>query len=272
MLKKKSVRLSIVGILATVVSLGFFFVLRGNSQVNSSNIQTAKIIRRQNQPNIPTARELDDAATPIVDLNSSSAGDENRNKKNQRHNHQGLTIEQVPVGNSEVILHSETSIPDFPIKISDLIVEGKVNGSDAFLSGDKSGIYSEYNISITDVIKNSPTDVVNKHDLITAERFGGRIRYPSGQIVRYRAEVQGSPTKNAKYLFFLKKVDADSYLILTAYEMRGNKVFALDGSRIAFSPKGKSAFDKHNDQDVVDFKKDLEKALKGGNDEKYNVF
>jgi hypothetical protein len=82
---------------------------------------------------------------------------------------------------------------------------------------------------------------------------------------------QGSPAKNTKYVFFLKRVDEDSYLILTAYELRGNKAFALDGSRVNLG-KGNWAFDKHNGQEVTSFKKDLDKALKGESNETYKVY
>jgi hypothetical protein len=44
--------------------------------------------------------------------------------------------------------------------------------------------------------------------------------------------------------------------------MKGNKVFALDGSRINFGGQGKSSFDNHNNKDINKFKEDFEKAKK----------
>jgi len=36
--------------------------------------------------------------------------------------------------------------------------------------------------------------------------------------------------------------------------------------------RGNWAFDKHNDQEVTSFKKDLDKALKGESNETYKVY
>jgi hypothetical protein len=276
MLKNKSIIYVLVGAVSLVLLTGILTTISVRSQQGQTNRQAAKILRRGNPTgneanSQPTAKELDDAATPIVDLNSTDVADEKRQKKNQRHNHSGLAVAETPSGAAEVNVDSESSIPDFPFQISDLVVEGTITDSKAFLSEDKTGVYSEYTITVSDVIKSSASNPVSKHDSITAERFGGRVRYPSGQIVRYKVSGHGSPVKNAKYIFFLKKVDEDSYLILTAYELRGNKVFALDGSRVGFR-KGNWAFDKHNGQGVTEFKKDLDKALKGETNETYKVY
>jgi hypothetical protein len=146
--------------------------------------------------------------------------------------------------------------------MSDLIVEGEVKDANAFLSDDGTGVYSEFTISVSDVIK-SPAPV-QKHDVITAERFGGRVRFPSGELVRYRIVGHGSPSKGGKYLFFLKQMADGEYRILTAYEMRGNKIVALDGSRTNVGGRGDSPNDKHTGKDAQEFKKEVRAAANGG--------
>ncbi|MDT5270514.1 MAG: hypothetical protein QOH49_2700 [Acidobacteriota bacterium] len=149
-----------------------------------------------------------------------------------------------------------------PTELSDLIVEGDVKDANAFLSEDKTGVYSEFTISVSDVLKSSAS--VQKHDLITAERFGGRVRFPSGQVARYRVAGQGAPAKDGKYLFFLKQMTDGSYRILTAYEMRGNRIVALDGSRTNVGGRGSSQFDKHTGKDAQEFKNEVSAKAKGG--------
>jgi hypothetical protein len=275
--KNKGSMYTLIAAVSLVVLTGALTTISVRSRAQGQAAkQTAKVLRLGNQSEgrtnaQPTAKELDDASTPVVDLNAAGADDEKRRGKNRRHNNGGLEVAEAPVGNAEVTVTSESSLPDFPFAMSDMVVEGTVTDSNAFISEDKTGVYSEYTITVSDVVKPSPSNPVSKHDTITAERFGGRVRYPSGQIVRYKASGHGSPLKSAKYVFFLKNVDDCSYPILTAYELRGNKAFALDGSRVSLK-QGDWAFDKHNGQDVTEFRKDLDKALKGGSNETLKVY
>lgn len=228
---------------------------------------TAKVLRQQDGVQAakqPTDKELDDDAAPIVDLTKSSntPADEKRRQKNKRFDN-ALTesIEANPTSN-EVNVVSEGLVSDIPTALSDLIVEGQVKNSAAFLSEDKTGIYSEFTVQVSDVIRTSVP--VSEGDIITTERFGGRVRFPSGQIARYRVAGQGAPAKDRKYLFFLKKMADGSYRILTAYELRGNKVFALDGPHSNFNGRGSSQFDKHNGKDAQEFRKEVSAAAQGG--------
>ena len=228
---------------------------------------TAKVLRQQDQTQAgkqPTAKELDDAAAPIVDLTESSGtpADEKRRQKNKRFdNSLAESIEANPTS-EEINIASAGLVSDMPTDLSDLIVEGHVKDSGAFLSEDKTGIYSEFCVQVSEVIKSSAP--VSKGDVITAERFGGRVRFPSGQIARYRVAGQGAPMKEAKYLFFLKRMADGGYRILTAYELRGNKVFALDGPRSNVNGKGSSQFDRHNGKDAQEFRKEVSAAARGG--------
>lgn len=273
--KNKSSVYALIGAVSLLMLTGALMTISVRSQAQGDR-QAATVLRagtpteRQTKAQ-PTAKELDDAATPIVDLNSTDVADAKRQRKNQRHNHGGLAVAEAPGGNEEVNVVSESSIPDFPFGLSDLVVEGTVADSKAFLSEDKTGVYSEYTITVSDILKSPASNPVSKHDSIIAERFGGRVRYPSGQVIRYKVTGNGSPVKNAHYVFFLKRVDEDSYLLLTAYELRGNKAFALDGSRVSLR-KGNWVFDKHNGQDVTEFRKDLGNALKGEGNETFKVY
>lgn len=228
---------------------------------------TAKVLRQQERVQAgtqPTDKELDDAAAPIVDLTQPPAtpADEKRRQKNKRFD-KALpeSIEANPTSD-EINVASAGLVSDMPTDLSDLIVEGQVKDSGAFLSEDKTGIYSEFTVQVSDVIKSSAT--VNRGDVITAERFGGRVRFSSGQVARYRVAGQGAPAKEGRYLFFLKQMADGGYRILTAYELRGNKVFALDGSRSNVNGRGRSQFDKHNGKDAQEFRKEVSAAARGG--------
>ncbi len=264
---RKIMMYTVLGVASLVLLIGLVTNVTVQSQQGQSDVQSATVLRRgtrTGQPvNIqPSEREIDDAATPMVDLvpPTDLPVDEKRKEKNKRHDGRQMVEAEVGSGNSEVVVVSEFVVPDLPVDMSDLIVEGKVTDSNAFLSEDKTDVYSEFIVSVTDVMKSSPSIAVEKHSTIAIERFGGRVRYPAGQVVRYKVSGLGSPRKNAKYLFFLRKTDGGDYRILTAYEMRGNKVLALDGSRIDYRSGGKSEVDKHNGKDWRDFREEVKRA------------
>jgi hypothetical protein len=209
-----------------------------------------------------TAKELDDAATPVVDLISSYvAVSTDRLLKNSRYDNQGIVKSEIDPKTAAVVWEPPGDITDIPTDKSDLIVEGTVTDSAAFLSNDKGAVYSEITVRVSDVLKDTADLNVRNGDSIVTERFGGRVKYPNGQIVRYGIVGQGSPAKGRNYLFFLSRAEQGNYNLLTAYELQSNKVQALDGARVNLG-LGEWVFDKHNDEDYHAFRKALEQALK----------
>lgn len=261
MLKSRNVVLALAGAVSLAFTASLFTTYSVQSQQDQSDAQTATVSKKSTQPG---EQKLDDEATPLVEYAPSTKTpvDEERRQKNKRHDGRDVVSLDVDPRAGEAVVHSEVFVPDLPFELSDLIVEGTVTDSNAFLSEDKTGIYSEFTISVTDVLKSSQSVSVNKHDVITTERFGGRVRFPSGQTVRYKVSGTGSPRRNVKYLLFLRTMDDGNYRIITAYEMRGGKVLALDGSRIDYIRGGEPVFDKHNGKEWQYFLEEVRKALK----------
>jgi len=234
--------------LGLVAGAVLFVFLVGNSQSNRSTAGQA--------PFGKAAKDIDDQSRPTVDFADSSnkRADEVRKKKNTRYNGYGI-VKAKPEPDAEVIWDSDWShnLSDLPTDKSDVVVEGVIVDSNAFLSEDQSGIYSEFSISISRVFKAPGDFSIPVGSTVTAERFGGKVRYPSGQIVTYRIDGQGFPIVTKRYIFFLVDGGQDNYKLLTAYEIVGEKVYALDGSRINFRGAGNWKFDKHNGEGVDSF-------------------
>lgn len=255
---------------AMLVALSFILVTLafGVLSKNARSKQSAAKATEQNlagseRKSQLTARELDDAATPVVDLISSdtAAVSTDRLLKNSRYDNKGIVKSEIHPKAAAVVWEPPGDITDIPTDKSDLIVEGTVTDSAAFLSNDKGAVYSEITVRVSDVLKDTSGLNVRNGDSIVTERFGGRVKYPNGQIVRYGIVGQGSPAKGSNYLFFLSRAEQGNYNILTAYELQGNKVQALDGARVNLG-LGKWVFDKHNDEDYQAFRKAMEQALK----------
>lgn len=250
----------LVPLFLVIVTLTFGLL----SQSAQSKQETAKTTEQNgnDKKSHMRARELDDAATPVVDLVSSdtTAVGTDRLLKNSRYDNQGIIKSEIDPSIANVVREPSEEISDLPTDKSDLIVEGTVTDSAAFLSNDRGAVYSEITVHVSDVLKDSSNlNAKNGHSIVT-ERFGGRVKYPNGQIVRYGIVGQGFPAKGRKYLFFLSRAGQGNYNLLTAYELQGNKVQALDGARVNLG-LGKWVFDKHNDEDYQAFRKATEQAI-----------
>jgi hypothetical protein len=141
-------------------------------------------------------------------------------------------------------------------------VEGQVIHAEAFLSNDRTGVYSEFSVQATSVLKNSTGQPINLNGTVVVERLGGKVKYKSGRVIRYRIEGQGSPIRGQLYLFFLRRTDQASYHLLTAYHIQGQTVSALDGSRINVRGQGDWVFDKHNGEGLDEFTQRVQAAIK----------
>jgi hypothetical protein len=184
----------------------------------------------QNWRKLPVAQ---DEQVPIASFDEAEpATREERSKrleKSRHYNNLNLVYEQMP--GFEVRPKSDhwhLGLDSIPVTKSDLIITGTVMGSAAHMSADKTGVYSEFAVIVDEVIKRSNQLTVSTNDKISVERVGGAVRFPSGRVQRVYANVnQGLPQLGTRYLFFLK-VEENILSILTAYELREGKVFALD--------------------------------------------
>lgn len=259
MLFKSAMLIALTFLLATL-AFGFF---SKNTPSQNEAATAAEQDLTNDVKSQSTAKVLDDAATPVVDLLSSytAAVSTDRLLKNSRYDNEGIVKSEIDPRVANVVGEPLENISDIPTDKSDLIVEGTVTDSAAFLSNDKGAVYSEITVRVSDVLKNTSDLNVRNGDSIVTERFGGRVKYPNGQIVRYGFVGQGSPAKGKNYLFFLSRAEQGNYNILTAYELQGNKVQALDGARVNLG-LGDWVFDKHNDEDYQAFRKATEQAIK----------
>src|SRR5262249_15665686 len=169
---------------------------------------------------------------PTVDYNSpdlpNSADKAKREKRNKRYDKQGLVMKDPSGPSRATVLDSEFDIPALPVALSDVILTADVLNSEAHLSNDRSGVYSEFNVQVDSVIRGDvPT--LSQTNLISVSRLGGTVRYPSGHLERYEVSKQNMPALGKKYLFFLKATDDNqAFVIVTGYEIVQDRVFPLD--------------------------------------------
>ena len=115
-----------------------------------------------------------------------------------------------------------------PVDRSDAIAVGVITGSRAFLSNDKSEVYSEFYLQVEQILKDG-TQSVSLGAVITTTRSGGIVRFPSGTRYVYRLSKQGWPATGSRYVLFLRKNQSGDFDIVTGYKFRDGVAEPLDG-------------------------------------------
>ena len=155
-----------------------------------------------------------------------------RAKKNNRYDRSGFAIKDMTPRVSEEVLESDWSlhVAALPASGSATIVTGEVLTSNAHLSNDKSGIYTELTVRIDGVLKGGDADLA-PGGVISVDRAGGFVRYPNGHKRLHRIKGQNVPRVGARYVLFLTASEqSDNLHILTGYELDAGKVSPLDES------------------------------------------
>jgi hypothetical protein len=139
-----------------------------------------------------------------------------------------LTENMEPVLLDLPLTH-QPSEPALPIT-SDVIAIGTIRSAQAYLSSDRTSVYSEVTLDVEELLKGNqqfgPTP-----GTLTADRAGGAVRFGSGKILRRGFLGKNIPVEGRRYLLFLKTNPGDESLtIVTGYELREHLVVPLDGT------------------------------------------
>jgi hypothetical protein len=171
---------------------------------------------------------------PITNYDTAlkDSSDPNRLRKSARYNING----QAPIlsDKSEQNLfelprshsHNSVSVSDY-----DTVVIGTVIAGQSYLSGDKRNIYSEFKVTLGEIVK-AAVRPLSVGQSIDVERDGGTIRLPSGKILRRGSLAESMPEISKRYVFILQYVpDTDSFILKTGYQLERQHVYCLDDSR-----------------------------------------
>jgi hypothetical protein len=121
----------------------------------------------------------------------------------------------------------ESSIP---VQEADAVVIGTITDARAYLSNDKTNVYSEFTTCLEEVPLNDESASLFAGKVITTNRKGGTVKFPSGKTLVRGALGRTMPRVGNRYLLFLRKTgDGETYSIITGYELLNGKVVPLDG-------------------------------------------
>ena len=185
-----------------------------------------------------TRPEIDFKQFPIIDLGSPLPPDESakpiRTRKSQKYNNKSQSEISETSNGTFVVNETLSNLSALPVDKSSVVLVGEIVNAKAYLSEDKTAVYSEFEVRIQAVLKNNAKQVLSAGESIAVERFGGRVRLPSGKVFIAAVDNQDMPRVGGKYLLFLTNdfIDAkhsdEDFNILMGYELKGGKVFPLD--------------------------------------------
>ncbi|MEK6335185.1 MAG: hypothetical protein AABM67_09565 [Acidobacteriota bacterium] len=211
-----------------------------------------------------TAETIDVSNFPIFDYAAQRQATPSEQVKREAKSKKYNNRHSAPITESSdqiyAILDWDVGLPALPLTKSSAIVLGEIVDAQAYLSEDLTQVYSEFVVRLNEVFKSDSNLRVG--DSITVERLGGRVRVLSGKIVSSVVNHQDMPRVGGKYVLFLTHEfpKGGQYktelFILTAYELRGNRVFPLD------KPAPGHPILAYKGTSKESFMKDLETALR----------
>lgn len=188
---------------------------------------------------------------PIVDLPTSrSQIDKRREKTNRLYDiSDDVLIDRTNLAFNEdhpidmlnnPVSHGGTGpLPAYP---SHGVLSGVVISKQAFISNDKTAVYSEFEMKIDEVFKGNSSDLAAGRS-VRFTRRGGKVRLPSGKVLVRGGGAETMPEIGGRYVMFLRfDPQSESYWLLTGHEIRNGTVYPLDSMGTSTKPKEFAVF------------------------------
>jgi len=183
---------------------------------------------------ISQRQKFDESRYPIADYISAESTDPHeqlkRRSRAEKHNKSRWQVNPNGLSDTTVIVdNTDQTLPSLPFEQSPIVLIGQITDSKAYLSQDKSGIYSSFTVQVNELLKNSSKASLSSDSRIEVEREGGRVRFPSGRLHLYITDGLEMPQVSLRYVLFLSDAPGDDVFgIVSAYELKDGSVYALD--------------------------------------------
>jgi hypothetical protein len=215
----------------------------------------------------PNGLQSKETSMPTIDYARAESTDAKqrarRNARGKRHDGSLRVDEPHPEAGAKGILDSwMQTVPALPVDASDAIVIGRISDAQAYLSPDKTGVYTEYTAHIETVLKQYADAFIFLGSFVDAQREGGRVRFPSGRAQSYITRYQGVPVTGRRYVLFLRRnEDGETFYLVTGYEVRDGCVYPLDGVNLNEGATELAQFAPYKEADEASFLRDLRRAI-----------
>ncbi|MEK6283407.1 MAG: hypothetical protein AABN95_23895 [Acidobacteriota bacterium] len=194
-----------------VITLTTLLIINGQKQA-----------KNEDQPDVTQFPTVEYQTRKHVNLS------EERKKKSKKYNSRHTPVITESLDQISMTSDWELRLPALPVAKSAAVIIGEVTDAQAHLSEDETRVYSEFIVRVDEVLKSDGQ--VQLDSSVAVERFGGRVRFPSGKVMVAATDHQDLPHVGKRYVLFLihEFVGDEDYTILTGYELRDGRVFPLD--------------------------------------------
>ena len=83
------------------------------------------------------------------------------------------------------------------------VVRGVIKQKSSQLTEDKDFVFTDYDLSVEEVLKNSPSNPINPYDLIVVNRPGGKVNF-AGRIIQVGDKLANPLEVGGRYVLFLQ--------------------------------------------------------------------
>ena len=150
---------------------------------------------------------------------------------------------EVEVGIGLTTSQSERSrLPIFESAVcnADAVIVGTITGKVSQLTEEQNFVFTDYDVSVEEVIKNNTQAPLQANSSITSTRGGGTIEW-NGRVFRVRREDFDTPAIGQRYIMFLRFIPATG-----AYLMYGDGTFQISDQTItALGPTARNEMAKN---------------------------
>lgn len=179
-------------------------------------------------------RPFNENRFPIADYSAAEPKDPvqraQRQARGKKYDKSSWRVHPNSVSDSMVRVDSvDRKLPAFPFNESSVVLVGQVSDAHAYLSNDKTGVYSVFTVQVNEILKNLNDLALSDGSVIEVMRDGGRVRFPNGRLHLYMIAEEDMPQVGLRYVLFLTNISGESdFEIITGYELREGKVYPLD--------------------------------------------
>ena len=212
--------------------------LVGAVVLTASLLFTAMFFQTKNAFSASRSQDNHSHDLPTLDYENEVAKPKSKERKEKGNHFKGSAnpatmkpIDELPEGVEPLPITGAwwSGLSALPTEQSDAVVLGVVTSRDAYLSEDRTGIYSEFTVLVSEIFKD-PAKTIISGAPISVNRSGGAVRFKSGKIQKYQIAHQGMPDVGAQYVLFLRKTSDDDLLILTGFKLVNGHITPLDGN------------------------------------------
>jgi hypothetical protein len=232
-----------------VAVFSFFMALPGFMQA----LPQQEVVRDQQSDSKKVEAERPKKPTKYSDIpaegefenNSNELGSDQQRRVMRESRYKGTYAEITDPANTAqepsedyVVQISDYAAPldPFPVAPSAAIVIGTVVSGKAFVSKDRTYVYSDYQVRVDRVLKQDRSASLAVGEQIVVSRGGGTIHFLSGHVRNYINQGEGFPAIGSQYLFFLGKPNFPEHeyeqIIGSLYQLDSGEVHPLDDEQM----------------------------------------